>query len=54
VTMAGKSTRWSVICNVPDAHKEGVTSYCCGRIIRIMVAVNADRSEKDGEIVVDY
>jgi len=54
VTMAGKSTRWSVISNVPDDHKEGVASHCCGRIIRIMVMVNADRSEKDGEIVVDY
>ena len=54
VTMAGKSTRWSVVCNVPDDREEGVVSHCCGRIIRISVMVNADRTEKDGEIVVNY
>ena len=54
VTVAGKSTRWSVICNVPDDREEGVISHCCGRIIRISVVVKADGSEKDGEIVVNY
>ncbi len=54
VTVAGKSTRWSVICSVPDDREEGVISHCCGRIIRISVAVKADGSEKDGEIVVNY
>ena len=54
VTLAGKSAPWSVICNVPDEHKEGVISVCCGRIIRITVIVNADGSEKDGELHVDY
>mmetsp|Transcript_24647 Transcript_24647/g.57861 ORF Transcript_24647/g.57861 Transcript_24647/m.57861 type:complete len:1092 (+) Transcript_24647:138-3413(+) len=54
VMQAGKSARWSVISNVPDEREEGVTSHCCGRIIRIMVIVNADGSEKDGELLVDY
>lgn len=54
VTMAGKSTRWSVICNVPEDNEDGSVSHCCGRIVRIMVVVNADKSEKDGELVVDY
>jgi len=54
VTVAGKSSRWSVISNVPDDRKEGVASLCCGRIIRVSVIVKADASEKDGEIVVNY
>jgi alpha-galactosidase len=57
VTVGGKSTNWSVICNVPDDqgnHGDGVASQCCGRIIRITVEVNADGSETDGEIVVNY
>ena len=54
VTMAGKAARWSVVCNVPDDRELGAISHCCGRIIRIMAVVKADRSEKDGEIVVNY
>mmetsp|Transcript_2242 Transcript_2242/g.4788 ORF Transcript_2242/g.4788 Transcript_2242/m.4788 type:complete len:535 (+) Transcript_2242:3-1607(+) len=54
VTMAGKATDWSVICSVPDGIENNPISHCCGRIIRLTVIVNADKSEKDGEIVVDY
>ena len=55
VTMAGKPTPWAVICNVPNENGPSSSStYCCGRIIRIMVAVHADKSKNDGEIVVDY
>eukprot|EP00536_Pseudo-nitzschia_multiseries_P008284 jgi/Psemu1/325132/estExt_fgenesh1_pg.C_2090008 len=56
VTMAGKATRWSVICNVPDDqdHNPNLVSHCCGRILRIEVVVHADGSESDGEIVVEY
>mmetsp|Transcript_25542 Transcript_25542/g.70311 ORF Transcript_25542/g.70311 Transcript_25542/m.70311 type:complete len:1113 (+) Transcript_25542:108-3446(+) len=54
VTMAGKATSWSAICNVPDDQENQLVSHCCGRIVRIMVVVHADGSERDGEIVVDY
>ncbi len=54
VKVAGKSSRWSVISNVPDHRDEGIISHCCGRIIRVSVAIKADGSENDGEIVVKY
>jgi len=51
VSVAGKPSRWSVIGNVPD---DVGPSHCCGRIIRLMVVIHSDKSEKDGEVVVDY
>jgi hypothetical protein len=51
VSVAGKPSRWSVIGNVPE---EDGPSHCCGRIIRIMVVIHGDKSEGDGEIVVDF
>jgi Melibiase len=51
VSVAGSPSRWSVIGNVPD---EDGSPHCCGRIIRVMVVVHGDRSERDGEVVVDY
>ena len=56
VTMAGKAPgRWSVVGNVPSPGGATVGSFqCIGRILRIMVVVHGDQSEKDGFIEVEY
>jgi hypothetical protein len=51
VSVGGKPSRWNVIGNVPE---EDGPSHCCGRIIRLMVVIHSDGSDKDGEVVVDY
>lgn len=52
VTMAGNPTPWEVICTVPN--EDSSPSHSCGRIIRVMVTVQADGSSDDGEIGVYY
>jgi len=52
VTLAGKPTPWSIICNVPD--EDSSSYHSCGRIIKIIVVVQADKSNNDGEITVNY
>jgi hypothetical protein len=49
--VAGSPSRWSVIGNVPD---EDGSPHCIGRIIRVMVVVHSDMSERDGEVEVKY
>jgi Melibiase len=49
--MAGTPCRWSVFGNVPD---EDGTARCCGRIIRVMVIIHADKSERDGQVAVEF
>lgn len=51
VFVAGSPSRWSVIGNVPD---EDGSPHCCGRIVRVMVVVHSDRSDGDGEVIVNY
>mmetsp|Transcript_45926 Transcript_45926/g.112035 ORF Transcript_45926/g.112035 Transcript_45926/m.112035 type:complete len:1256 (+) Transcript_45926:70-3837(+) len=50
-SVAGKPARWSVVGNVPD---EDGTAHCCGRIVRVMVVVHADKSENDGKVTIEY
>ena len=53
VTVAGESSRWSVVGSVPD-RESSVSSHCCGRIIRAMVVIRSNKTENDGQVVIDY
>lgn len=56
VTVGGNSPgRWTAVGNVPSPGGATVGSYqCIGRIVRIMVVVHGDGSEKDGLVEVEY
>ena len=57
VTVAGKTpVRWSAVGNVPSTIPGAPigTTQCIGRILRIMVVVHGDGSEKDGLVTVEY
>ncbi len=56
VTVGGKSPgRWTAVGNVPSPGGATIGSFqCIGRILRIMVVVHGDKSEKDGLVEVEY
>jgi len=51
VFLANAPTKWCVVGSTP---LEGGSSHCCGRIIKMEVFIKGDRSERDGELVVEY
>jgi LEA14-like dessication related protein len=57
VTVGGRTpVRWTAVGNVPSPVPGGTmgTTQCIGRILRIMVVVHGDGSDKDGLVNVEY
>jgi hypothetical protein len=56
VTVGGKSPgRWSTVGNVPSPRGATIGSFqCIGRVLRIMVVVHGDGSDKDGLVEIDF
>jgi hypothetical protein len=54
VTVAGVPGRWTTIANTPKTNGNGGASTLLGRVISIVVQVNADGSPHDGIIEMDF